>query len=425
MAFIAISAAILYCEIRRESGIDVFSPVSVFLFITFLFFLLPELFSFNNDTFQNVPGEIYVLISMIFFFAGYVCLSDKTGFRTGSVAWVSRQSMYLFCAIFVPISMIIFLGIIMSYGGLVNYLSDIWNASRSTMSGKAYLVEIMSVPALASYFLFADYFTRKRRSELFLAAIVLVFGATLTLIISAERGSIVIPLFTIFVIRHYLGGRFKARDLLLPAAVVIFLILILGSIRDYVQFGNILKEDYSVYLGAKDMAAYFILHTGGMIHDVYSNIIENVPDRLNYQYGMTYLVFAIKFVPRMFIPDKIQGASQVLMEKLYPDVSNVYFAPSYLGELYMNFGFAGIIVGAFVFGLACGWLYAFLKNNIESKLAVILYATLLPSVISQMRGDFGNASTGMLTSLFKILVVYLLLRMFDSAARNVKIGSSS
>jgi oligosaccharide repeat unit polymerase len=112
-------------------------------------------------------------------------------------------------------------------------------------------------------------------------------------------------------------------------------------------------------------------------------------------YGVTYAKLFLSVIPRDFWPDKPENITWVATQIFRPELQElgVSYNPSILGEMYYNFGMAGIIVGCPLFGIACRLLYYYLRNNIHHAAAVVIYSALLFSVLEQFRGAFSNITT--------------------------------
>ena len=415
IAFLVFSLLMLLFERRYEGRSDIFSPVTVFIFITFIFFIFPAIYFVDKTEKSFMLSELCVILSMPCFFFGYFLSRIKVFSRIALASpkeeWSPAIARF-FCLSLMPFSIAMFFLIVQPFGGIWGYLANLWTNSRVTLGGMAYIVEIMTLPLMTTYFVMADYFKAGRKIDIILGIFSLSLYSTLSLFITAERGSIIIPIFSFLIMRHYLKRRYGILHICGMALIVLFALVTLGILRDYLHFGGTLGSDMINNLLSADFPGYMLMHTGGMIFDVYQNTIASVPSVINYQYGFTYLVFAVKFVPRIFMPDKIQGASEIIMAALYPQVKDAFFTPSYLGELYLNFGLAGVLTGSLLLGVFAAWLYSFLQKNIKNRLAVILYSVMMPIFIFEMRGDFGNATVGLIMGPVKIMLIYFLLKIF-------------
>jgi oligosaccharide repeat unit polymerase len=129
-------------------------------------------------------------------------------------------------------------------------------------------------------------------------------------------------------------------------------------------------------------------------YDIFLMMTNHLPD-FDPGYGVTYAKLFLSVIPRDFWPDKPENITWVATQIFRPELQElgVSYNPSILGEMYYNFGMAGIIVGCPLFGIACRLLYYYLRNNIHHAAAVVIYSALLFSVLEQFRGAFSNITT--------------------------------
>lgn len=105
-----------------------------------------------------------------------------------------------------------------------------------------------------------------------------------------------------------------------------------------------------------------------------------------FSYGRQLLGSLLFFVPRSIWPTKPIGSGATIMESLHREFTNV--SCPLVGEGYINFGIAGVVL----FGLAVGYLVSWLdtrywsssNNNEQSRAA---YVFLLPMFFFMLRGD--------------------------------------
>jgi hypothetical protein len=142
-------------------------------------------------------------------------------------------------------------------------------------------------------------------------------------------------------LRIYMLGtdfRFTAEVLLDPAASA-------AEVSSFVQsndLGNYLSDGFSAVGARLDL-------TG-----VVSVIVRDTPRLSPFQYGSTLVLFFVSFVPRAFWPDKPNIAIGQFITDVYgsgPEIESST-APTQIGDFYLNFGYAGVIIGMIVLGLA-------------------------------------------------------------------------
>ena len=76
------------------------------------------------------------------------------------------------------------------------------------------------------------------------------------------------------------------------------------------------------------------------------------------QNGYTLIPMLAAFIPRIIWPDKLDVQTGQLLNKEFrvSAVAYTYISPSHLGEMYWNFGWAGVLVGMSVFGVGIGFI---------------------------------------------------------------------
>lgn len=98
------------------------------------------------------------------------------------------------------------------------------------------------------------------------------------------------------------------------------------------------------------------------IHQV-AHIYSMTPSVVPYQYGNTYSFFAVSFIPRILWPDKPTAGSANGFYAVTYGVSTeegartTTFGVSILGEAFMNFGWAGVILVMLLQGILIGALH--------------------------------------------------------------------
>jgi oligosaccharide repeat unit polymerase len=108
-------------------------------------------------------------------------------------------------------------------------------------------------------------------------------------------------------------------------------------------------------------------------------IRQKVPAQLDYQYGYVYYVQIVNPVPRFLWPEKPTLDTGLLMADLYGDVdertgeAHLTVSPGLIGEMYLNFGWIGIL-GLSAFG---GWLVRgwdrLAEQNADSLVTMVYY----------------------------------------------------
>ena len=118
-----------------------------------------------------------------------------------------------------------------------------------------------------------------------------------------------------------------------------------------------------------------------------------MPSHLQYTYGETTVVgLFVTLVPRQVWSGKPRPADQQVLASVWGGKPCTYgghcntFSP--FGEPYRDAGLAGVFIFAVLFGIFWrgAWLY-YLRHR-DATVAIVAYATLLPFMITWMRGNF-------------------------------------
>ena len=99
----------------------------------------------------------------------------------------------------------------------------------------------------------------------------------------------------------------------------------------------------------------------------FSTIVSLTGSATPFENGSTYVHAAGVFVPRMFWPDKPPMKVGNIVGRKYDFISNLdektNISPSIMGEMYMNFGAPGVLLGMFVWGLVAAFVDGFAARH--------------------------------------------------------------
>jgi hypothetical protein len=112
-----------------------------------------------------------------------------------------------------------------------------------------------------------------------------------------------------------------------------------------------------------------------------------------FQEGYTLTPMVTAFIPRLLWSDKPSIATGQIMNKEFnvSEGTDTYISPSHLGELYWNFGWAGVVVGMSAIGLLLGTLAA--KFNLAEAATITRLLVVLVTVRLLIMGSEGEIAT--------------------------------
>jgi hypothetical protein len=118
-----------------------------------------------------------------------------------------------------------------------------------------------------------------------------------------------------------------------------------------------------------------------------------VPSDLHYTYGGTTLVGTFRtLIPRQLWPDKPLPPDQQVLTEVFAGRPCTLGAQcdtfSPFGEPYRDGGLVAVFIFAVLFGFFWKTAWVYYSRNRESVVAIVGYATLLPFMVTWMRGNF-------------------------------------
>lgn len=137
-------------------------------------------------------------------------------------------------------------------------------------------------------------------------------------------------------------------------------------------------------------------------------VFLRVPGYRPFLHGASLASTVVLFVPRSLWPDKPRTAWSYMEGFISDRIESPNVSYTFLGELYMNFGWAGIPVGCLVAGFLCRYLYGTAKAASRTIVFESIYWMSIPAFAFVVRGDFQVAVGSML---YPVLVVWFILRM--------------
>ena len=204
-----------------------------------------------------------------------------------------------------------------------------------------------------------------------------------------------------------MGKAIKVRHLIIGIPILFFALTILNYFRIY-------GEDMFAYLSFEHLHTH-VYNTMVVALTPFNTlviIIESVPEKVGFQYGVFYLYLAIAWIPRALWPDKpIVGVEWFITETIYGHNPLVAPArtPTLIGDLYLNFHILAIIVGMFVWGIFWKTVYSYLLIHKKNVGIVLIYAMLLLSGINTIRGSFSGFIVTTLMAVLPVIVAIVYI----------------
>lgn len=372
----------LYEPIILFSLFNLFTPI-VQLYV--LFFSEKNLFLSNYEMIHGF-SNIYNLTTIINFFAYLFCLlgysiTKRISFRTQiNILFPIEKIIYFVIIVFPIIAFLNFFYNATSYGGnaLKNPLLFYTNVSEINKAGTTLYYNL-------AYFALYLYLCLKKRNkvvELFL----LIFSFLISISTLRIFSSLIIIL-------TYFGVIYKESENKTKNKRIVFALLILLLFGVYSYY---LRYSMSAKLSHKEVSLgdflnnfmYFAFDKGNtpnialqmFLYDRWSSFLL----------GKTYIAPFLLLFPNVnktnFIP------ACIVKENYFMMIQSGNLPVTGVGEFYMNFGYSGIFIGMFIFGMIGGILNSLINN---SKLRLIQIICIYITVSFYMlfpKGEINNLS---------------------------------
>lgn len=121
-------------------------------------------------------------------------------------------------------------------------------------------------------------------------------------------------------------------------------------------------------------------------------MISSWGEEIGYMYGRTLFSSLVTFIPKL--SELFPMTSLLIKTKWYSNVSGGMLPPTCIGELFVNFGYIGIVIGMFIIGIFSKKLYIWFKNSQNNDYKTLIYFVILLEFIFILpKADFSNFPT--------------------------------
>jgi hypothetical protein len=163
--------------------------------------------------------------------------------------------------------------------------------------------------------------------------------------------------------------------------IIIVFMITMGSItvyRVWMQEGDIINLLHA-------------LQVDGFDHNIIlADVLMHVPEDVSFRGGNTYLNVLYYFIPRAIWPDKpTLSAGEVYKQERSLIFVGGGLGIGYLGELYFNFGWLGILLGSLGYGLLGGVLANYTPNLAKNPCYAAIMSVGIVSYLFLLRSDMG------------------------------------
>lgn len=409
----------------KKNDFDLFSPwavicyrvfLSVFFAAIYVTFDLPNPDYINDFYLQGKPKEFlifssfYVLTGMLFLTFGYLFQSSNCNIVRLKIfksdQWDSNRFNYT--AIILLLLSWVGLYYYITYavqGSLIENISAyrrIMSTELSEYRAYGYLSWLVSLSTIVCYMTWVKIISQSnQRSPLqYLLFILSSVTAISFSIISGVRSGIVAWFIVLVALSYYIrNGKLNTS---FKIFFIVMFILIASAFKFMTDMrAGVSQFDTSRIFDLFEVTAPFIASGTGIDINKTGYIIEAIPEKLDFQFGGTFLTILYAWIPREMWPTKpIAALDGIIAMKIYG--AEAYggggMPPGLIAELYLNFWLIGIPFGCFLVGRLIKKIYVIFKEYRQNRNVIIVY------VVCFMQLGFSFMASGFVSTLIGFLM---------------------
>jgi len=256
---------------------------------------------------------------------------------------------------------------------------------------------------VATLLFLANYILKPTRKSFLIFLVALSIGLWFEFFVfGAERRTILRWIIMLIIYWHYCRHRIKIRSIIFLVAlglVMIFSLKIVSNLYYYPKNEwsfNLFMERKDQYLNRFDSPTIGIAKSleFPIAFENFALAIEAINSgKLDLFWGASYFRFLFAVIPREIWPNKPSHLGRQIPILLRSGEGARAQPVTLLGEMYLNFGYLGIIVNMALIGILCKFFYVLLtrskqKNSSPSVPATLVYVVTIGFVLQSFRGGF-------------------------------------
>ncbi|MEM7321450.1 MAG: O-antigen polymerase [Actinomycetota bacterium] len=419
---------------HRELGMWTFAIISVGIGYTLTLFyvyagnpseeLIDSFFLLGEEPEYFLYPALLVSVGLTMMALSYVGVTGKrqsVAVNLGELQ-VSRRRLYGVTSFFAMMSFLSLILFIQGTGGFdfsslstkrtsINTIDVGNDSSLRTLGEVRYL---SSLGVVGYLFLLAALLSKGRklrRGEIALVSVFLLVNLLLPFYSSSRSDTIVPILATVVMLARY-ERKLNWRVVLVPALALLLIFNTMTDLRsdDSLDPGSVLGV--SVVTEFSDNIA---LNRNFADFSKASHLIQRVPEDLDFRYGSTIAAFVVAPIPRSLWPSKpLISAGPIIGQQIYKQrrafgLSASGIPPGFFGEMYWNFGTAGILLGSPLLGAALGLGNRWSKTRQDIRAQVFYGAGLFSTISGFLAVGVGFALLELATTFVGVQAIYYLL----------------
>ena len=156
-------------------------------------------------------------------------------------------------------------------------------------------------------------------------------------------------------------------------------------------------------------------------------IVRDTPSVSPYQNGRTLGLFFVAFVPRLFWPEKPEITLGKWITETYGSGGHIqsYTGPSFIGDLYLNFGLISVVIGMLVMGALLRLIHYRFLGPYPTTIGILTAIIVMVQVLIRQEGTVGHTLSSTVFAFGPVLVVSIMVALLLPGTRTPKVPSWS
>lgn len=376
--------------------------LGIFYVAPLVYSLLFDGSSIESNAFSEAIG--YLIMGSLCFYVAYY---SRFG-RAIAMAF-PRFEQYRFIRVrfrmvllgFLLIALVSFLIVVARSGGPLFYVTHLgervifWEKL-----GYLWWGVLLVIPSLWSYYAYL----LDTRGKAHFGFWILVCFSVVFLVSLGSRWNIISLSLGLLIIRHYAVRRVKLGQLIGLGVILLVFSFFFQFYRNYISI-----EYYMQIREQGDLLSRFVFGSLSGF-DSLVLIIEGIPQVLDFQWGRSILDLIWYPIPRLLWADKPEITAMLFCKAFFPEATErgVIRGIPYMGELYLNFGPAGIVIGMLALGLFCRVFYAYMKLNRFGLISILIYVCTIEPLMRSMRGGVFALVSHFFMNLIPVAIILIV-----------------
>ena len=336
-----------------------------------------------------IKASAITILALLSFYTGYRMELGKmmAHYVPSFPVNLNRHKMRLCVFVFALTGIFSFYWLVHLNGGFSIYIFHLGNRTRF-VQGAGFLKEAINLLFWSTFLYFIFNLEIYKTKKIIIFSFLVLSSITIAILLGGRAETISI-ITTLLFLYNYKYRFIKFKILLLCAVLFLFFASYAHNLRSSLAGGFENSDSTGTSLIEK-------VALSGDIFEVTMAMLANIPDRVNFYFGSTYLAGLQAVMPRTLFPGKGAGASWEISKiirgiEFYHttdlNIPQSASAINALNELYLNFSIPGILLGYLVFGVLSKMYYVYLIKHRSSGYA-LFFCLIWSQVLGALQGEF-------------------------------------